>query len=161
MTTPDPIDESWVRRETSGAYLVELPPDVRRLLASLAGEMRELIMTDSELLTRLFPPPYGDDEERNAGYAVLAGAELRERRLAAFEALQDLAEASELDDEQLAVWMRSVNDIRLVLGTMLGLSDDGDEEQHRDAWDEHEAQTYQVYLLLNAFLEDIVAALAD
>jgi hypothetical protein len=33
-----------------------------------------------------------------------------------------------LDDEQFASWMSTVNQIRLVLGTRLGISEDDDEE---------------------------------
>jgi hypothetical protein len=146
-----------IRRTSSGTYLIELEPEVRQLVGSFVDQLRELLATDSDLLVRLFPPPYGDDEERNAGYAVLAGAELREQRLAALDQVSEHLDATELDEDQLMAWMRSINDIRLVMGTMLGVDDD----TGPPTGDEDDAAAYGVYEFFGALLETIVAALAD
>jgi hypothetical protein len=54
-------------------------------------------------------------------------------------------------------WMRSINDIRLVMGTMLGL-----EEDHRlPDLDEQGLATLSVYEFFGALLEMIVTALSD
>jgi hypothetical protein len=120
-------------------------------------QLTELLATDSDLLVRLFPPPYGDDEERNAGYALLAGSELREHRLAALAQVREHLEATELDEGQLLAWMRSVNDIRLVMGTMLGIDDDVEEPE----LDQEGMAAYRVYEFFGALLDTIVAALAE
>ena len=146
-----------IRRTAAGTYAVDLDPEVRQLVGSFVEQLRELLATDSDLLARLFPPPYGDDEERNAGYAVLAGAELREHRLAALNQVSEHLDAAELDEEQLMAWMRSINDIRLVMGTMLGI----DDETGPPPGDSEDAAAYGVYEFFGALLETIVAALAD
>ncbi|MFZ4516946.1 MAG: DUF2017 family protein [Microthrixaceae bacterium] len=112
------------RRLGDGSVAVFLDDDERALVAGLLAQLRELLTTDSSALRRLFPPPYGDDDERNAGYAALAGAELVERRLAAVDTVADGLELDRLDEEQAMVWMRALNDLRLVLGTVLDITDD-------------------------------------
>ncbi len=146
-----------IRRTGDGTYAVDLDPEVRRLVGSFVDQLRELLSTDSELLVRLFPPPYGDDRERNEGYAVLAGAELMELRLAALDVVSEHLDATELDEDQLMAWMRSINDIRLVMGTMLGITEDGATPD----LDEEGTAAYGVYEFFGALLETIVAALAD
>ncbi len=153
----DRARRSPIRRTAEGTYSVELDPDVRRMIASFVEQLRELLGTDSVLLVRLFPPPYGDDAERNQGYAALAGAELMERRTAALDVVRDSIEATVLDEEQLMAWMRSLNDIRLVMGTMLDVDDSG----LRGELSADEAATYDVYEYFGALLELIVDALAS
>ena len=143
-------------RRSAGAFGVDLDPEVRGLLLALVGQVRDLLSTDSPALRRLFPPPYGDDEERNAGYAVLAGAELLESRMAGIADVESTIEAEVLTEEQLESWMRSINDVRLVLGTILGIEDEyGPVELSED-----EAPMFSAYELLGAVLDAVVDALA-
>lgn len=146
-----------IRRTSEGTYAVQLDTEVRELLGSFVDQLRDLLATDSDLLVRLFPPPYGEDTERNEGYAVLAGAELMERRLAALDVVSEHLMATELDEEQLMAWMRAINDIRLVMGTML----DVDEEGGPGVVDAEDAAAHSVYEFFGALLELIVQALAD
>lgn len=148
---------SPIRRRSDGTYAIDLDPQVRQLVGSFAQQLRELLGTDSDLLVRLFPPPYGDDTERNEGYAVLAGAELMEHRLAALDQVTEHLDATVLDEEQLMAWMRSINDIRLVMGTMLGIEDD---ERLPDL-DEQDLAAHSVYEFFGALLDMIVDALSD
>lgn len=146
-----------IRRVGEDRYAVELDEHLRSLVGGLVEDLRDLLETDDPRLVRLFPPPYGDDDERNEGYAVLAGAELRERRLAALDVVSSHLDATELDEEQLAAWMRSINDLRLVLGTSLGITD----ESQGPPEDPAEMPTYAVYEVLGMLLESIVAALSQ
>ena len=83
--------------------------------------------------------------------------ELVGRRLATLDVITASLEATELDEAQLSAWMGGVNDLRLVLGTTLDVSEDG----VPPAPDAPEAPTYAVYAYLSAILDGIVAALAD
>lgn len=145
-------------RRSGDTFVVQLDPEERELIGSFVDQLRQLVTTDSSLLARLFPPPYGDDEERNAGYSVLAGAELVERRLAAFDEVTEHLDATELSEEQLLAWMRSINDIRLVIGTMLDVTED---DRVDDFEDTDDAVAYGVYEYFGGLLEMIVAALSD
>ena len=146
---------SPIRRQRSGEYRFTISDEERRLVLDLVRQLRELLTTDSPALRRLFPPPYGDDDERNAGYAVLAGSELVERRLAALDVIETTIDAETLTEDQLQTWMRSVNDLRLVLGTLLDISDD---EQPASGADE---AMIAVYEYLGQLLELTVRALDD
>ena len=113
--------------------------------------------TDSPVLARLFPPPYGDDEERNAGYAALAGPELIDSRLASLAVVEDTARATTLTEDEITSWMRSINDVRLVLGTILEVTEDG----VRSDPTEDTAATWAAYEMLGWVLELIVEAMDD
>jgi hypothetical protein len=148
---------SPVRRQQDGSFTVALSAQERELLGSLLSQLRTLVTTDGPGVARLFPTPYGDDEERNAGYAALAGPELVERRLAAIDVVERTLTEERVSEDDLEAWMRSINDVRLVLGTILEVSDDGDPPEVTEA----NAATFAAYEYLGALLEVIVAALAD
>jgi hypothetical protein len=137
---------------------VDLGPNERELLRAVAEQLKELLLeTDSPVLRRLFPPPYGDDTERNEGYAALAGPELIEHRLAALDLLVASVQATTLDEDEIGAWMRSINDVRLVLGTVLDITDD----ESDIAVDESNVATYQAYELLGSLLDIIVEARSE
>lgn len=144
-----------IRRE-GDHYVIDVADDTVELIDGLCGELESLLQTDSPLLRRLFPPPYGDDTERNEGYAALAGPELIESRLAALATVREVLRAERVDEERFMVWMRCVNDMRLVLGTMLDVNDDAPPS----AVDQDE-QALRVYEFLGVMLELTVSALAD
>jgi hypothetical protein len=148
---------SVVRRRRDGDFDVTLGEHERALLGQLIGQLRELLSTDSAALARLFPPPYGDDEERNQGYAALAGSELVERRLAALDVVGSTLEETVLSQEQLEAWMRSINDVRLVLGTIL----DVDDSHVPPPADSDELPMYAAYEYFGMVLEHIVRALSS
>jgi len=71
-------------------------------------------------------------------------------------ARQDFASAQErLDEEQLLAWMGSLNDLRLVLGTRLDVSEDmtGPDPGHP------EAALLEIYHYLGFLLEEVLVAL--
>lgn len=146
-----------VRRLEGDRFAVELGSGERDLIGSLIGQLRELLTEGGPATVRLFPPPYGDDEERNAGYAALAGSELHESRHAALDVVESTLHASEIDQGALEAWMRSLNDLRLVLSVVLEIDEDGRPED----LSEDNAATYAAYELLGALLELIVEALAE
>jgi hypothetical protein len=146
-----------IHRRRDGSYAVDLAEPDRALLGTLVEQLRELLTTDSPVLERLFPPPYGDDQERNEGYAAVAHPELIEHRLESLEAVEASLWATSLDEEQLSAWMRSINDVRLVLGTILEVEEDG----VAPVVDDDNAATFHAYEFLGHLLELIVGVLAD
>lgn len=152
----DSLREPPFRRRRDGSYAVNLGENERNLLEDLAGQLKELLTTDSPALRRLFPPPYGDDDERNQGYAVLAGSELVEKRLAGLDLVTATLRRDELSEEEVETWMRSINDMRLVLGTLLDVTEEGDVP----ADDDPRAPMYAAYEYLGMLLERIVHSLS-
>ena len=149
-----------VKRTRHGDFEIRLPPEERALLRDLAPQLR--VMLDSDLddpsLRRLFPTAYPDDPERDREYRQLVGDELRERRRAALDTLLATVDATNLDEEQLTAWMGAINDLRLVLGTRLDVSEDMDPVP--DPADP-DAPMLVLYGYLGYLLETIVDALAD
>jgi Domain of unknown function (DUF2017) len=143
-----------------GRYLLRLPDGERDLLRGLLGELRALLALGPEdaRLRRLYPAAYADDPEREAEYRRLTRDELSEARAAAIETVERTLEASELTPDELAAWMHAVNALRLVLGTMLDVSEDDPfaiDPSHP------EANQYMLYGYLGLLLEEIVQAQID
>ena len=148
-----------IRRTRQGTYALKLPTEERRLLASLAEQLRELlaVTTDDPSVRRLFPTAYNEDAERDQEYQLLARDELLEHRLAALEVVEQTVEGDELDEAQLTAWLTSLNDLRLVLGTRLDVSEDDEPVDE----DDPDAPVYAVYGYLSLLLGDVVEALED
>ncbi len=147
-----------IRPDGGHGYVIDLGEPERGLIRSTAEQLKELLVeTDGPVLRRLFPPPYGDDTERNEGWAALARPELIENRLASLDRVIATVDATSLDEEQADAWMRSLNDVRLVLGTVLDVAED----DVAPVVDERNAATYQAYELLGILLELLVQARAS
>lgn len=117
-----------VRRSASGeGFDLELSPPERELLRSLGPQIRELLGSDDPILGRIFPVAYPEDEDRETEYRLLVHDELRQSHVEAISVLEATADADHLDEAQLSGWMRAINDVRLILGTRLDVSEDGDE----------------------------------
>ena len=147
-----------VRRHRKGHFEIRLPDSERVLLRSLAPQMRELLGSDDPVLQRLYPVAYPDDEDRETEYRLLVQDELRSSHEAALTALEESADAERLDEEQLLAWMRAVNEVRLVLGTRLDVTEEGD-ERPTDA-DDPRTTAFAVYDYLTWLQGTIVEALS-
>lgn len=146
-----------IRRTRSGTYRLDFDPSVRSLLSALAPQLRELLSDpDQPGLARLFPPAYGNetDAEHEEEYRRLMREDLVARHGAALDTLAETAGADELDAEQMEAWMRAINQLRLVIGTRLDVTE-GDDLAGSDDPD------HQVYYLLGYLEECVVEALSS
>ena len=148
-----------ISRDRRGVYVLRLPDPERELLTSLVQQMRELLelTTDDPSLRRLFPTAYHDDPDRDREYQQLARDELLEARLAALDIVESSAMRKELTDDELSGWLTALNDLRLVLGTRLDVSED---LVDIDA-DDPDAPALAVYGYLGMLLDEAVQALAE
>jgi hypothetical protein len=146
-------------RKRPGCEL-HLPPEERTLLESLPRELTGLLRgLDTgqplpESVRRLFPRAYVRDEEAEQLYEQATRRELLESHLSALETLQKYSQAKYLDEETTAAWMAALNDLRLVLGTVLGVMDE-DVGVPDDA-PETESVIYQYLTMLQAELIDVM-----
>jgi hypothetical protein len=115
-----------VKRLRSGRYQLHLSAEERDVLRSLPGELKQLIGTgtDDANLRRLFPPAYPDDPALDAEYQRLVHDDLVAGRTAALDLMAKTVDATELDEAELSGWLSAINDLRLVLGTQLDVSED-------------------------------------
>ncbi len=148
-----------VRRLRRGGIELRLPAPEREFLRSLAPQMREALETpDDPAVARLFPKAYPEDEERQAEYRLLAGSELLESHLAALATLEESADAERLDDDQAQAWIRALNEVRLVLGTRLEVTEEG-AERPTDA-DDPRIAVFAAYDYLSMLQGELVDALS-
>ena len=148
-----------ISRTRRGSYEVHLPEPERDLLGNLVDQLRELLSetTDDPSVRRLFPTAYNQDVERDREYQQLVRDELLERRLAALAMVEDTLAAPELTEEQAGAWLGALNDLRLVLGTRLDVSED----LREIAADDPDAPAYAVYEYLGFLVSEVVDALAE
>lgn len=144
-----------------GTFSLDLREEERALIATIVPDLRALLADDpgDEMLTRLFPTARPDDPDAEAEYREMVRDELVSKRMARLDAVAELAEATVLDQEQLAAWMGAVNDIRLVLGTRLGVSEE-DEYDEADE-DDPESVARSAYWYLGWLMEHLVEASAS
>ncbi len=120
-----------ISRSRRGGYDLRLPPGERALLAALPGQLGHLLGemardggAPPEALRRLFPVAYVRDELAEATYEAIMRRELLEHHQEALEVLARTSTAEHLDEDQAASWLAAVNDLRLVLGTSLGVTEE-------------------------------------
>ncbi len=148
-----------IKRSRKGGIDLRLPDDEREFLRSLPSEMRELLGTPDDLAVgRLFPDAYPEDPERQAEYRLLAHTELMDSHLAALATLEESVEAEHLTEEQASAWMRAINEVRLVLGVRLDVSEEGDERPTSP--DDPRVPAFAAYDYLSTLQAELVDALA-
>ena len=130
-----------------GGVDVQLPTDIRELLASLARQLGDLIDDPDAAadpgVQRLFPPASLDDPIEALGFEQLMGDALRAGKRETAAVLAATADATHLDPEETLAWMRCMNDIRLLVGTRLEIQEDTDVEGlFADPLLEHAAVVY-------------------
>ncbi len=109
---------------------LNLPPEERELLEMLPSELAAVLKgldtaeAPPDNLRRLFPRAYLSDDEAERSYAQSTRGELSETHQRALATLAETARATVLNEEQMGEWMSALNDLRLVLGTVLGVTDD-------------------------------------
>ncbi len=124
-----------VKRSRKGGFDLRIPADERELLRSVGPQLREVLVRDAagaqqgedSAVARLFPVAYPDDEDRQTEYRLLVHDELLSSHLGALAVLEETADADRLEEDQLLAWMRAINEVRLVLGTRLDVTEEGDE----------------------------------
>jgi hypothetical protein len=113
-----------IRRRGDDDFEVRLDPWERNLLRALPGQLRDLLATDDPALERLFPPAYVADPEKEDEYRRLMRSDLTDHRLATLSVLEATVDAQSLKEDELVAWMGALNDLRLVLGTRLDISEE-------------------------------------
>ena len=118
-----------LRRTRGGQYQLRLSRAERDLLRSLPGQVRELIESTDPAdpsVRRLFPPAYRDEDENEAeaDYQNLVHGDLLEHHRQALTVMEETIDADRLDEGQVVSWLSALNELRLVLGTNLDVSDD-------------------------------------
>jgi Domain of unknown function (DUF2017) len=143
---------------------------LRQCVAELAALLSDAPDPDDPAVERLFPDVYPEDPAAAKEFRRLTEDDLRSEKLdQAKTVLSDLLESGgeiRLAEEQADVWLRALTDVRLALGTRLGITDDTDIEAELDAAvgrDPRSSRVGQlsVYAYLSFLQESLVGALID
>jgi hypothetical protein len=129
---------SWrtpVKPLSDGRYRLRLGAEERQLVGELCADLRRLIEADDRAVPRLFPPAHRDDAEAAEDFDRLTRGTLVEGRLEALRTVAETLDAEFLDEEQLGAWCGSLNDLRLVLGERIGVTEELDERLLRTSAD--------------------------
>jgi Domain of unknown function (DUF2017) len=136
------------------------------IVGLLVDQLEQLLAADpadsggDPVVERLLPPGHASDPELAADYRDLTEAALRSGKaddLAIVRAtLPPEGGEVRLDDDQARAWLRTTNDLRLALGTRLGVT--ADTEPPEDPTEEEGSQL-AVYYWLTAVQGSLVDAL--
>jgi hypothetical protein len=117
-----------IRPWRDGGAILLLGPIERQLLGELLDRLDERLGTDDPSTVRLFPPAHQHDPDAEAEYRSLVGEDLLDGRRSALATVRETLDKPTLDAAQLASWLGVVNDLRLVLGTELGVTAETSED---------------------------------
>lgn len=145
------------RRNGDGSFSVTVPAQERQLLEQLVPQMRELIEEGDSLTWRLFPNPFPDHDKAAAEYRELIGDELKQKHLGALDTISQTLSEKKLTEDQLVSWMQAVNDLRLVIGTRLEVTEESDLD---DFIGDTERSLFITYCYLGEMLFEIVRAIS-
>lgn len=129
MSAPTP---ARIHPNARGGFDVNLSEEERDLLAILPGQMLtkfEQLDEHTEIpkeLRRLFPPAYPTDASAENAYIRLVRDDILEHHRESLATLRDSAGVTHLDDQGIETWLSALTDLRLILGSELGVT----EEEH-------------------------------
>jgi uncharacterized protein DUF2017 len=143
-------------------FAFNIGDDERQLIARLLTEMSQLLMGqfDDPRLIRMFPPAYhkADDAEADAEYQRLMREELVASRLSGISTVNAALRApGPVSDETMVAFVQAINGLRLVLGTMLDVSENHDPDDVDD--DDPHIGEHHLYNFLSWLLDWAVQAL--
>ncbi len=154
-----------VERTPTG-YVLNIDREEIDLVVRLLDEVRMIMLSDDPqheaLVRRLFPPAYhlADDAKAEAEYQRFMREELVASRLEAINEVDAaLRTGRELTEEQANRFMQALNSVRLVLGTLLDVSEEHDPSRVSD--DDPMVGEHQLYSYLSWLLEATVHAVSQ
>jgi hypothetical protein len=145
-------------------FAFNIGDEERQLVARLLTELSQLLVGESDdpRLVRIFPPAYhlADDAEADAEYQRLMREELVASRLTGITTVNNALQSPDVvDEETMVAFVQAINGLRLVLGTMLDVSEDLDPDDIDD--DDPQAGEHHLYNFLSWLLDWAVRALGE
>jgi Domain of unknown function (DUF2017) len=146
----------------------EMPPGGDELAAELGleadlGLADSAALPDDPILARLLPDAYADDPQAAGEFRRYTERSLRSGKVAAAQTVLDTLPASggrvRLSGDDAQAWLRALNDVRLSLGVVLGVTEDFDDTAMTLTADDPRAAYVGVYQWLAYLQESLVDAL--
>jgi hypothetical protein len=150
-----------VKRSRKGGFDLRIPEPEREVLVTLPGTLRALLLSgdaDDPALERLYPKAFADDEEASTEFDAIVHDDLLRQRLAAIDTMERTLQADHLTEEELMAWLAALNDLRLVLGVRLAVTEEATDADY--AGDPEAGRAYELYRYLSYLEEHVVDALS-
>lgn len=151
-----------VKRERRGTFELRIPEQEREVLRALPGQLRSLIEDGDPIedpaLRRLYPAAHLDDPAATAEFDRLVRDDLTAQRISAIETMTRTLDAVRVSEAELLAWLAAINDLRLVLGVRLAVTEESEAEDF--AGDPEREGSFALYGYLSYLLEEIVQALS-
>ena len=148
-----------IERDAAGGVRLHLREEELLLLRGLLAELEPLLQNpDDPAVRRLFPPAHAEPENEEQ-YRSLVRDQLVAGRAKALDTVRDTLGREALNAEEAEAWLRALNDLRLVFGTRLDVTEDVDWEDI----DVHQprGRDLAVYAYLSWLQEQLVEALGE
>ena len=145
-----------------GVFRINLTVDERTTLLGFVDQLEQVLSAEHSdpRLRRLFPTAYHENPDLDEEYQGYMRDELRQSRAASIATVRDVLQSPEtLTEAQLYAFMMVLNSLRLVLGTLLGVSEDEDTDDIDD--DDPTFGQAQLYGYLGWLLEWTVDTLSN
>jgi hypothetical protein len=107
----------------------------------------------------LFPAAYRDDPLMSLEFERTMGEAPKNGKLEALATLERTAGSEELSEDEFLSWMGAVNDMRLVLGTRIEVSEESTDEDYPE--DDPDHVSYVVYRFLTDLEGEMLYALGE
>jgi hypothetical protein len=142
-------------RRKAAVLRAELTEAEAALLEGLLDDLANALAEpdpDDPVIQRLYPDGYSDDDEASREYRELVQSSLQAERIGRLLACRAELPAGggrmALDDEAVDRWLRVLNDLRLGLGTRLGVTEEDELDGSQPA--------VQIYAWLTAVQDMLV-----
>ena len=114
----EPTSQGTVRLRLSGRERSLIREELADLRARLEGDL------DDPALERLFPPAYAEAADDEAEYRRLMRGDLLSGHLESLRVFEETLDKTAIGESEAAAWLGAMNQLRLVLGTELDVTDD-------------------------------------
>ncbi|CAB4339306.1 MAG: DUF2017 family protein [Actinobacteria bacterium] len=137
----------------------DIPSDTDPL-EQLVGMSGPTQLPQDPALARLFPNAYVDDKEAASEFRQYTEPDLRKNKVdnvkLALETLVEWNEVATLDKNQARAWLLALNDLRLTLGTRIGIGNffDNHNERNDPAFHLYDWLTYLQGTLVDAIASE-------
>jgi len=132
-------------------------------LAAAIGATGPTSPPEDPVLARLLPDAYRDDPGAAGGSRRYTEQGLRSGKAAAAQTVLDTLPAGgghvRLGPEDAQAWLRALNDVRLAIGTVLGITEDYEDEMEAASWADPRSAYLEVYHWLGYVQDSLVRAL--
>jgi hypothetical protein len=159
--------EASLLRSLVGQVMDLIEPEAAR--AQDLDELEAILQADAAetptdpVLARLLPDGYRDDPAASTEFRKYTELSLRaskhESAQAMLDSLPEQGGKLQLTPEQAQAWLKALNDVRLALGTKLGVAEDFEQQWDSLASKDPRRTAFEVYAWLGAVQESLVRAL--